>query len=252
MYLDLLKQAGLSEKEAVVYEKILQTGPLTAGKLVKQVPFKRGDVYYLLSTLKQKGLLGEELKGGLLTYSLAPVEKLDELVRAEQEKQELTRKAIASALPNLRSLYNLSMKRPGVRFFEGNKGVLEALHDSLSSKTEILSIGDIDSILRYHPEVSKAYAKRRGQMNIVKRGLALDTPTARKYLSDHYKSITTTKLIKLPNDARFEALMQIYDGKVSYITFPENIAVIIEDRIIYKMHRLLFDYLWEATPGGVV
>ena len=45
--------------------------------------------------------------------------------------------------------------------------------------------------------------------------------------------------------------MQIYDGKISYISLSEGqmIGTIIEDQAIYKMHKALFDFTWSRAEN---
>lgn len=254
MYSQTLIQAGLTEKEASLYEKMLQTGPLTVGKLLKHVPYKRGDLYNILYSLRDKGLAVEEVKDGLLTFTLTEPSKLEELAKAKEEQLQTSRKAIASLMPELQSLYNLSLQRPGVRFFEGEEGIWNVLQDSLTAKTEIFSITDIDSIIKHIGGLNERYAKKRARLHLKKRGLVLDTPFARTYLKEYFRDVTETKLIAPNAGYLFESIMQIYDAKVSYITLAEKnmIGVIIEDPIINRMHRILFDTLWNTTPGLVL
>lgn len=254
MYTQTLTQAGLNEKEAFLYVKMLQTGPITVGKLLKQVPYKRGDLYNILYSLRNKGLASEEVKDGLLTFTLTEPSKLEDLIRTQEDQIQINRKAVFSLIPELQSLYNLSLQRPGVRFFEGKEGVWKVLEDSLTSKTEIYSITDIDSIIKHIGDLNEKYAKKRARLQIKKRGLVLDTPFARDYLKGYFREITETKLIAPNAGVLFESIMQIYDAKVSYITLSEKnmIGVIIEDPIINRMHKILFETLWSTTPGLVL
>ncbi|MEK7649039.1 MAG: helix-turn-helix domain-containing protein [Patescibacteria group bacterium] len=248
-----LIQAGLTPKEAFLYLKMLQTGPLTVGKLLHHVPYKRGDLYNILHSLRDKGLAIEEVKDGLLTYTLTDPSKLEDFVRSQEERLEQNRKTISSLIPELQSLYNLSLQRPGVRFFEGREGIWKVLEDSLTAKTEITSITDIDSIVKHIGDLNEKYAKKRARLHLRKRGLVLDTPFARNYLKSYLREITETKLIAPNAGILFESIMQIYDTKVSYITLAEQnmIGVIIEDPIINRMHRMLFDHIWNTTQPTV-
>lgn len=254
MYTQTLTQAGLNEKEAFLYVKMLQTGPITVGKLLKQVPYKRGDLYNILYSLRNKSLASEEVKDGLLTFTLTEPSKLEDLIRTQEDQIQINRKAVFSLIPELQSLYNLSLQRPGVRFFEGKEGVWKVLEDSLTSKTEIYSITDIDSIIKHIGDLNEKYAKKRARLQIKKRGLVLDTPFARDYLKGYFREITETKLIAPNAGVLFESIMQIYDAKVSYITLSDKnmIGVIIEDPIISRMHRILFETLWSTTQGLVL
>ena len=46
--------------------------------------------------------------------------------------------------------------------------------------------------------------------------------------------------------------MQIYDNKVSYLTFgSQKIGVIITDPLIAHMHRMLFDFAWNSPQAYI-
>lgn len=44
--------------------------------------------------------------------------------------------------------------------------------------------------------------------------------------------------------------MQIYDNRISYQTIErENkIAILIEDKNIYQMHKSFFEFMWDSLP----
>ena len=78
----------------------------------------------------------------------------------------------------------------------------------------------------------------------------IDTPFARKYLTNYFLEITDTKLIKY-DAPPFQNIIQIYDNKISYITLNEKfmIGIIISDKSIYETHKYLFEFMWQNTSG---
>ena len=85
-------------------------------------------------------------------------------------------------------------------------------------------------------------------MKVKKRILEVRSPEAEKYVTSDDPELTEAKFLsgKVPG---FNTVMNIYNNKVTYITLVEDsmIGVIIEDPHIYKMHRILFDNLWNNT-----
>ena len=74
----------------------------------------------------------------------------------------------------------------------------------------------------------------------------VDSPFAR----DHFLTVP----IESTNEIRFidelspqTVLLQIYDNKIAYISIEgENkLAVLIEDKNIYQMHRAIFEHNWK-------
>ena len=157
-------------------------------------------------------------------------------------------------MPDLKSKYNLILRKPGIKYYEGKEGIKKVLDDSLTSKTEIYTYADLEAIEKYIPKINKKYAKKRKELNIKKRGIVLDTLFTRNFLKNYHKQITDTKLIKQEDAPPFKTIMQIYDNKISYLTLSSEskIGVIIEDPNIYKMHKYLFEYLWKITKSPII
>jgi len=143
------------------------------------------------------------------------------------------------------SAYNLINNKPGVKFYEGEKGVWKVLKDTLASKTEILTIVDVEAVDKYLKKINKEYVRQRNKLCVKKRLLVLDSAFAR----EHFKNInemTDVKLLKL-NISPFSTSIQIYNNKIAYITMTkENLfSTIIEDPFIYSMNKALFDAIWD-------
>lgn len=248
---NILKQAGLSEEQAVTYEALLEKGPQKASPLAEWTGIKRGLTYKVLEQLENMGLV--EKKGGTGTvavfYPNHPSVLLDKMDR-DKKNLDLAKEMVSLGLGSLASKYNLIVGKPSIRFFEGKEGIKEVLFDTLSvsKDTEIYTYVDLDAILKYIPEINEEYSEKREKLGIKKKGLMLDTIKAREVIKTYLTEITETKFIKI-NVPEFETIMQIYENKISYITLKENqmIGIIIEDPHIYKMHKAIFEHLWEIT-----
>jgi sugar-specific transcriptional regulator TrmB len=250
MHKETLMKAGLGATEASVYESLLENGPLTAGALAKETPYKRGLVYKTLDDLEEMGLVKKEDRGEkpTLFHPEHPL-KLKDLANAREQEIHDAKLALEGTLPALSSQYNLSVGKPGVQFFEGKEGIREVLNDSLRTKTVIYSYTDIEAIVKNMKSTNDWYVKQREKLGIQKKGLLIDSPFAKKYLGDYHQQITDTKLFK--TDApHFESIMQIYDNKISYVTLQKDhlIGVIIEDQAIHDLHKYVFEAMWNITP----
>lgn len=250
---EILQKLGLSTGETMVYQFLLKNGESTAGEIIQGVKLKRGNTYNILKDLVSYGLVEQFEKNKVMNFRLEHPSRLREYLEQKTREAEQVKGALDLALPQLISNFNLSHYKPTFHYFEGEEGVRKVLEDSLTSKTEIYSYADIESIVKYIDDVNQWYAKKRDGLEIKKRGIMIDTPFARKYLENYHREVTTTKLIKFKAKP-FESIMQIYDGKVSYITLSSErlIGVIIEDKSIYEMHKDLFEYLWGVTPDLAV
>ena len=250
MYEQSLQQSGLTKDQAAVYEILIQNGPQPARAVYQKSPLSRPLAYKVLDELIALGLVEKnDPPGKVSRFSAAHPLKLKEIADKRFEAAQGAKAAIEGTLGKLISDFNLQSGKPGVRFFEGLEGIKEVLDDSLTAKTEIYSYADLESIEKYISDINKKYVRDRERLNIKKKGIVLDTPFARTFLKNYAPGVTETKLIARDMSA-FHTVMQIYDGKISYITLAEEnlIGVIIADQRIYEMHRDLFLHLWDSTP----
>ena len=218
MYEQILQQIGLNEKEAVIYEIILKTGPIGAKEILKKTGKKikttRSNLYNILFGLKTKKLIAEKGEKGKTYFETeSPTQFLDvfdELLK----KTDRAQKSLAIIMPELKSLYNLSTQKPVVQFFEGMEEIKTVLNDSLTAKTLIYTYADIEAIVKYIDEINKEYVKKRDKLGIKKRAVIIDSKFARDYLKNYHRETTDIKLIdhKL---YPFNSVMQIYEGKIS-------------------------------------
>ena len=245
-----LEAAGLTTQQATLYELLLGRGKERASHLVREVPWKRGVVYKILSELVDLGLVEEMKAPGAVTVFMPrhPLALKDLAERREREARDQTL-SLESAFPSLVSQFNLAVGTPGVQFFEGEEGIEKTLEDSLASREMIYTYADIEAVMKYIPDINTRYVAKRERLGIDKKALLLDNPFARDYMKTYHRLVTDAKLIAY-DAAPFHSVMEIYAGKVSYITFEESrmIGVIIDNRAIFDMHKSLFEYLWNLVP----
>ncbi len=245
---DLLLNAGLSDDEATVYQFLLAQGGSTAGQVIKGTGFKRGHAYNLLKALVLKNLVEQSEKGSVQYFQLDHPTRLFQHVQQRTQRMEQAARAMKEVFPDLVSEYNLSHHKPGVYYYEGELGVKQVLDDSLTAKETILTYADIEAIEKYIRHINEEYVANRERLGIKKRALILDTPFAREQLKDYHPEVTDIKFVP-SSVAPFQTVMQVYDGRSSYISLSDErmLGIIIEDPAIYRMNRFLLESAWEQT-----
>jgi HTH-type transcriptional regulator, sugar sensing transcriptional regulator len=244
MYEQTLTAAGLEPDQALIYETLLHAGPMKAGDISFKSGIKRGLTYKILDELTSLGLVSKA-EAKVAVFEPTHPAKLKEFSEKQEAKIRTAQLALDGIIGQLVSDYNLSLGKPGVRFYEGKEGIKKVLEDNLDSKTEIYGYFDVAAIMKYIPDINLEYVKKRERRNLKKRGIYLDTPDNRKYLQGYHTSITSNRFLSAES-LPFESIMQIYDGKISYVTLrPDKMfGVIINDQLIYNMHKILFEALW--------
>jgi HTH-type transcriptional regulator, sugar sensing transcriptional regulator len=247
MYEETFTQAGLSLDQAKMYEILLKGGVMPASKVALKAGLKRGLGYKVIEQLVFLGLV-EKIDKKVALFAPNHPSKLKEMLQKKAEDIKNTDAVLSGLLGPMISDYNLTVGKPNVRFFEGEEGVRKVLEDTLYSQEEILSYADIAVIQKYIPDINTWYVTEREKKGIKKRAILIDTPEARAILASYHRTITDSRVIKLETPL-FESIMQIYDGKVSYITLSDNqkIGIIIEDVSVYEMHKALFNVTWSKA-----
>jgi sugar-specific transcriptional regulator TrmB len=242
----ILIEAGLSEEQAAIYSALLDKGPLKVGSISSWTGIKRGLIYKVLDQLENIGLVSK--KGGAGTVAVFAPEHpshLRDMMERKEKSLALAKETVSFSLGALSSKFNLLSGKPNVQFYEGKEGVAMVIRDSLTSQTEILSFADNEAMNKYYPEINKENVEARKKSNIKKRLISIDTPYIRELAKNDVPAVTERRLIE-SND-KFAVITQIYDNKVSYITLDPDrtIGVIIEDKAIYKMQKMIFEKIWE-------
>ncbi|MCF6276937.1 MAG: hypothetical protein L3J07_03785 [Candidatus Magasanikbacteria bacterium] len=244
-----LVSLGLSKNEAMVYEFLLKNANTNIKILQKNIDLSRTLLYYVLDGLNEKGLLKKSKDSGKTVYNSLPPDNLKNLLKVEETEVLAKKKILNSNLFDLQSLYRLGQDKPNVRFFEGKKGLKEALDDSLKPRKKILSIVNKDVLDKNFSELVNKFTKVRLKQGIKMDLLSVDTPFARK----SYKKIKPgefTKVKFLPE--RFKDLflfLLIYEDKVGILSLREGklVTFIIEDREVYTFYKQLFGFIWEHS-----
>jgi len=259
-YTKEITDTGLSKEQAVVYEVLLKLGESPASSIAKAIPsgtsLSRPLVYKVLEELIGLDLTSKsEETGKIAKFTPKHPVAITKVIDEQKERIERTKKQFLTTSGKLSSLFNLSVGKPGVQFYEGEDGIWEVLMDSLSATEEILTYADLEAIAKYIPALNAEYSTMREDQDVKKRGLVVDSPEARKFLQSYDGKVTNTKLITASNGfSPFQTVMQIYDNKVSYITLTDAylVGIIITDQYIANTQKYLFESMWNSAIGEVV
>ncbi len=238
-----LKNLGLSEHEAQVYYASLVLGPSTVLKIARVAGLKRTTVYYVIDALERQGLMSVEVRGFKQLYATESPEKLARLVdRRREEFQKL--------LPEFSALHNLKGGESMIKYYEGLesvKNVYESILRDVRPHENYLVISDTQRWTSLDPKYFLDFRARRAKLNINRRLLLQDTPTAREYQKFQANYRETIKL--LPKLTKLVTnLMVIPRRVVIHQLTPPIIAIVIENKSVIQMHQQLFEILWKSLP----
>lgn len=251
-YKDLLKGAGLSEKEVLIFNYLLENSESGAGEIIRSVNLKRGDAYNHIYSLSEKGLISRRTVNGRMKFYLEPPTNLETYIENRTKAILEAQKGLQAVMPGLLSTYNLSYHKPGVKVFEGDEAIKRVLEDTLKAKSEILAFIDAESIIRYIPKINSWYGHERNKRQKEKLNLLFSSNFNEEYMGTHAIPYTKNRLIAHKANLLGVSL-HIYDNTVSFMTLKSNlkIGIIIDDPLIANLLKSIFQAVWElAKPIG--
>jgi len=129
----LLLDTGLSEKETRIYHVLLEKGTMAAPEIVKISGLKKGITYNILYKLAKDELVIQFSREGKLYFQPNDPEKLKSLIEKRKRAIDDVAQRIDSTLPQLKSMYKLSVGKPTIQYFEGVDGLKNILNHVYST-----------------------------------------------------------------------------------------------------------------------
>lgn len=247
----VLSELGLTPNQSRAYQLLLEKGPQKASDVAQTTGMKRALVYRTLDELVELGCAErDEHIGKVLHYTATHPSALRILAEKRVADAGRTLSGLDAQLGALSSLYNLTKGKPGVEFYEGVEGARRVLWDSLTSTEEIWTYADVDTVDAHIGDLNREYVEQRLRRKIGKRILSPDSQSARAEVRALAEDpLTEMRLMQGGVKMPFAAAVQIYDGKVSFLTFTDRFysGTIIHDPQIYAVQRFIFEFGWNLA-----
>jgi sugar-specific transcriptional regulator TrmB len=234
-----LEEVGLNKKEAQVYLSMLELGEASIQRIADKSGIKRTTLYDIIASLKEKTLIGMTTKKSKTYYYAEDPRKIGDQIEEKKEKY-------LRMLPELLSITNLIDKKPKIRYFEGMEGIKEVYRDTLNyPKSETMAWGSPVVVIKFDFEWLKGYIAKRAEKKIWQRALMPDLPDLRKLKEDDQKQFRKTLMIP-PEEFPFDVEINLYaKSKIGFMSFEEQIGLIIESPKIYNTLKSIFEMNWK-------
>lgn len=233
----ILENIGMSEKEAQVYLALLELGEALPSTLARRANVKRPTVYAVLEQLSQRGLVSSCKKAGNTYFQgISPHFLLEQQYQKTQ--------TLEHALPELLALKSKFAVQPQVVFFEGQKGLIQIMEDTLTSSTELLCWADAELITSSLAEYYPTYIRKKVERKLWVRAIVCDDPTAVVFQQKGKKELR--EIYRIPKDEfPFQNEINIYDDKVAIISHADQVGVIIQNKNIADTQRSIFQFAFK-------
>jgi HTH-type transcriptional regulator, sugar sensing transcriptional regulator len=245
-----LKDSGLKEKEANIYDILLEHGTLPVLEIIKKSGLKRGIVYKTLYDLQDKGLASQQVIKKKLHFRAEHPYKLSELVEEQLKQAQNYQLTLQTYLPQLISAFKTSDNKPGVKIFEGIQGIKEVYNDTLKEGKEIWAILQTSEVEpKVYEWLSKTYGKKRATAGIWAKVIAAEDVKTKMYVSKNELEKRETRVVpkeKFPIGIEVD----IYGSKVAFINFHKDgdlVGIIVQNDLIANTMRAMFLLAWEKA-----
>lgn len=237
----LLQKLGFSQNETKVYLAALELGTASAQDIAQRAGVKRTTGYSVLSYLVNRGVAGKTKVKGKTRFVAEPPQRLLTLINEIE-------KGIKDALPELEAVYNKKDVKPKIIFFEGQAAIQKIYDDTLQKKPVEILEWNTNAYFQ-NSNVDPNYIHKRVGLNIKARRIAgkgSKWDTKHQYLDA--KELSQTLIVpKELFDPQIE--VNIYNNKVAFMNYVENMSVIIESKPIADAMRQAYELSWKGAES---
>jgi len=235
----LLLKLGFSANESKVYLAALESGLSSAQHIAQKADLKRTTVYSVLSYLVNRGVVAKTKVKGKNRFLAEAPERLLTLINEIEH-------GIKNALPELNALYNKKEAKPKIIFYEGQTAVQKVYDDTLLEKPQEILEWNTNAYFEKEG-VDLQYIKKRVALGIKARRIAgkgSKWDTKHRYLDS--KELSQTAIVpKELFDPKIE--VNVYNNKVAFLNYAENMSVIIESKAIADAMRQAYELSWKGA-----
>lgn len=241
MYIEELRNYGLSEKEAKIYLALLKLGPSTVNNIAEECNLIRTTTYDVLKTLREKAIVASMVKNRILYFEAADPKKLIQIL--EEKKVNIER-----ILPKLRNLRTNIPNMPRSEVFEGKEGLKTVFQELLQKKEALYAYSNNELMVNILPYFSPRFIKNRVKAKIPIKIISEPSKTTTDLLiKKDKKEFRETKVL---SEFKNIPINQYIAGDMITILgsrIDEPVGIIIHHKDFAKAQRIIFDKLWKIA-----
>ena len=233
MVREQLKRIGITDEEINIYTFLLKRGSSKATVISKELGTARTTVYRFLSSLHEKGLVGENIQNNVRYFYPIEPERIPEIM---QEKI----KEIETIIPQLQEIKNKTFEETNTELFKGKEGIKSVMKDILRAKKPYTFIGETE---KYFSEIEIFTIQwlKQVEHNKIKGKLLCSE-------EQNFKVAKTEEYKFLPKELISNISTWTYGEKTALFIWSEPFyAVVINNKSVTENNRKTFDYLWKMS-----
>ena len=242
-----LQKLGLNEQEVKVYLAALELGYSPVQDIAKKAGVNRATAYFIIDGLIKKGLVTQIEKNKKTYFAAEDPKSLITIIDKKWKEAEEVQSVFKQILPQLESVYNLSVEKPKIRYYEGIDGIGAMRSEFLQvTGKEVVGFTNLNKLFKFFPQHDQEYRDKRVKREVKSRVLYTNQ-------SGPIENATSQKLLRearyIPQDKfLFSSDISIYGNRISMVFLKEKLGgVIIESQGLADMMRAIFELAWEGA-----
>ena len=243
----MLGSIGLTRSESKAYIALLELKKASAGEILRKAKMNTGKIYDILSSLKNKGFIGEITENGIKKFVSSDPARIYDYLDKKKEQVKNHKVSLNEILPSVLSSLNSRKQKTTIEVYTGIEGYKIASLKEIKKykKGESLCVFGVLSPERYSKPVDDFFmqkvrpARLRHKINIKK----IFSEEAKNYSSYIEKS---SEVRYLPYNSPL-TINLIDDLTILEIFSEEIIMIIIESEEVAKSFREQFESIWKIA-----
>ena len=244
---DTLIKYGFEPSTAEIYLILANNGEMTVPQITEKTEFSRASIYDSLGQLLAQDFVEYRKEGRVAFYKPVHPNKLFGLIEQKKREGTLLEEEMKDSIKSLIGAYNLAENKPGVRFFEGKIGMIEAYEAILDIGETIYSFEDSGEMMDFFPDYVEKFVKKRVGSKIWSKSIVPDTNKINE--PDKSRFIDSRKIPAV--DFPFDMDIKICANILQFATLKEGqaVAIHVNHPIIAKNFKIIFDFMWKQLSS---
>ena len=241
--IDILKKAGLSETQAIIYQCLLKEGSLTPTELSTKTGQSRENCYAITKKLTELGVI-EQTDGKKIKYRVLNPSALETLAEKRRKITAKNEKFVKDNISALLDIFYANNEMPGARTLEGIEGIKEVYLDIIRVKQDVyfLRTEADEEFWGHNKELGEFlddYRKQRAILGMHVYALTPAAPNPIKHVRAGGDNAWNFERVWMPRDVYTAPTeIQVYGDKVALIAYGETqMATIITSPAIAEAMR---------------
>jgi sugar-specific transcriptional regulator TrmB len=239
-----LEKLGFNHNEALVYKSLVDSGPATAGEIIKTTGFHRNIVYDNLEKLINDGMVTFIVNKSKRVYRVVEPEMIYEFIDKEQQIINKKKELAKSIIPTISKQLNIKKHKQEAMIYRGVNGVKWIMNDTIQEGKNYVSFGAPQASVDIMPKnFWNLYNKRLIRAGISRK--MLFNKELKEYTKKNFKKESGVRLLKEGVNPLTETI--VYSDKVAIIVWTSvPISVLIKDKEVASSYREWFNILWKT------